>query len=62
MSIGGNISVSNATIGSNLYVGGTTTVVGATHLQSSLSVAAGVSIGGNLNILGTATVSGATGF
>ena len=61
MSIGGNISVGNATIGGNLYVSGTTTVVGATHLQSTLSVAAAVTIGGATNLLGTVTVSGAAG-
>ena len=52
--IAGNISVSNATVGSNLYVGGTATVVGAAHLQSSLSV------GGAAQFASTVTVSGAT--
>ena len=31
--IAGNISVSNATVGGTLYVGGTATLAGATHLQ-----------------------------
>jgi UDP-3-O-[3-hydroxymyristoyl] glucosamine N-acyltransferase len=54
--ITGNISVNNATVGGNLYVGGTTTIV------SNLSVGGTASIGGAVNLLSTATVSGAAGF
>jgi len=68
----GNISVSNATIGGNLYVSGTTTVVGATHLQSTLSVNSAanfnstvtikgdVSVSGDINVGGHVTIAGAT--
>jgi UDP-3-O-[3-hydroxymyristoyl] glucosamine N-acyltransferase len=56
--ITGNISVSNATIGGNLYVSGTTTVVGATHLQSTLSVASNAVIGGTATIVGNASIGG----
>jgi len=56
-SIEGNISVNNATIGGNLFVGGTATVAGATHLQSTLSVAGNVSVGGTLITTGAGTFS-----
>ena len=52
--IAGNISVSNVTVGGNLYVSGTTTIVGATHLQAA------VSVGGAAQFGSTVTVSGAT--
>ena len=63
--ITGNISVNNATIGGNLYVGGTTTIVGATHLQSTASINSTLKVGGtttitgNSGFLGTVRVSGA---
>ena len=53
-SVPSNISVSNVTIGGNLYVSGTTTIVGATHLQAA------VSVGGAAQFGSTVTVSGAT--
>jgi len=54
--IAGNISVSNAVVGGNLQVSGTTTVVGATHLKAA------VSVGGAAQFGSTVTVSGAAQF
>ena len=54
----GNISVSNATIGGNLYVSGTTTVVGATHLQSTVSVNGAANFNSTVTIKGDVSVSG----
>jgi UDP-3-O-[3-hydroxymyristoyl] glucosamine N-acyltransferase len=52
--IAGNISVSNATIGSNLYVGGTVTVAGATHLQAAVSVGGAATFGSTVSVSGAA--------
>ena len=63
--ITGNISVNNATIGGNLFVGGTATIAGATHLQSTASINSTLKVGGtttitgNSGFLGTVRVSGA---
>ena len=52
--ITGNISVNNATIGSNLYVGGTVTVAGATHLQAAVSVGGAATFGSTVSVSGAA--------
>jgi len=57
--ITGNISVNNATIGGTLFVGGTTTIVGATHLQSTLSVNGAAKFNSTASIEGAAVIKGA---
>ena len=70
--ITGNISVNNATIGGNLYVGGTATIVGNTTITGNLGIggtltAVGkaefdgdVCVSGNTQLVGTLKVTGTT--
>jgi UDP-3-O-[3-hydroxymyristoyl] glucosamine N-acyltransferase len=66
--ITGNISVNNATIGGNLFVGGTATIVGNTTMTANLGVGgtldvvSNTSIGGTAKITGTTTITGNSGF
>ena len=59
-SIEGNISVNNATIGGNLYVGGTVTVAGVGIFESDVSVSGDLDVATNASIGGTFTATGAT--
>ena len=49
-SIEGNISVNNATIGGNLYVGGTVTVAGVGIFESDVSVSGDLDVATNASI------------
>jgi len=65
VNITGDISVDNATVGGNLYVGGTVTVIGAATFDDDVSVSGNVNIGGtttiasNLSVGGTTSIGGA---
>ena len=60
--ITGNISVNNATIGGNLFVGGTATIVGNTTMTANLGVGGTLDVVGNTSIGGTSNITGKAEF
>jgi len=62
VNITGNISVNNATIGGNLYVGGTVTVIGNAVFDANVSVSGTGDIKGNVSIGGTLITTGKAEF
>jgi len=60
--ITGNISVNNATIGGNLFIGGTATIVGNTTMTANLGVGGTLDVVGNTSIGGTSNITGKAEF